>query len=182
MEIQGFFPTGILFHQVSPQLADQIESLIVPRLNNLDYVQTVKTDYFQDKIVSREELKDLIEEIYKNVTYYAKEINEESFGYNYWIQDYSQNDTHKLHSHGRNLFSVVYWVRASKNAGDLVIHETNPFKKQWFSQSTSSIFNYQKIRITPEKGKLVIFPSYLEHEVLPGGENCIRTAIAFNIQ
>jgi hypothetical protein len=72
MELKGFFPTGILFHQISNQLADQIESLVVPRLNKLKYAETVKTSYFQDPIVSEEEIKDLTKEVYKCVTYYAK--------------------------------------------------------------------------------------------------------------
>ena len=45
-------------------------------------------------------------------------------------------------------------------------------------ENESNIF----VDIKPERGLLVLFPSWLLHEVLPGNkEKCIRTCLAFNL-
>ena len=49
------------------------------------------------------------------------------------------------------------------------------------NSSNSSPFSSNSISITPKKGMLIMFPGHLYHEVLPGGDDCIRTTIAFNI-
>ena len=141
-----------------------------------------KSDFFeQNKIIEEKEIENLIKEVKKCVEYYSQAVKVEPKGLEYWVQDYSPNDFHEIHNHGRTLFSVVYWVRASQTPGDLIIYEASEFKKNWFLKPSKVPFGYTNISITPKKGNLVVFPGYLNHEVLPGGKNCIRTTIAFNI-
>ena len=46
MNIKNIFPTGIITHQVSPQIADYVEDLVVPRLKHLDFNNENYTDFF----------------------------------------------------------------------------------------------------------------------------------------
>ena len=189
MELTGYFPTGILTHQVPNKTSDYIESIVTPRLKNLinakdDYDGgDVLTDYYKsERIISKEELGPLLQEIYKCIKFYSQNVNEPVNSYNYWVQDYTQNQFQGIHNHGRStLFSVVYWVRASEDAGSLVIEESNPLKRLWFqNQNCDSPFKYTVASFQPKKGYLVVFPGYLNHKVLPSKTNCIRTTIAFN--
>jgi len=188
MEFTGYFPTGILTHQIPNKTSDYIESIITSRLKNLVNSKQynghdVLTDYYKsEKIISKEELEPLLQEIDKCIKLYSQNVNEPVNGYSYWVQDYTQNQLHELHNHGRStLFSVVYWVRASEDAGSLVIEESNPLKKLWFqNQNCNSPFKYTEASFQPKKGYLVVFPGYLDHKVLPSKTNCIRTTIAFN--
>ena len=188
MEIKGYFPTGILTHQVPDKVSDYIESIVVPRLSNLENAQkytldNVLTDYYQQTdTISRKELLPLTQEIDKCVNYYSQTVGEPINSFSYWVQDYVKNQFHGSHNHGREtILSVVYWVRASENAGKLILEESNPLKKLWFGkQNGISPFKYGRAEFTPQKGYLVVFPGYMEHKVLPSKENCIRTTIAFN--
>ena len=183
MEIKNIFPTPILIHTINEELADKIENLVVPKLCNLDYNGEQYSDFFKEKIVKPEEISDLLNEIYSlaNIfwtnTGYSKSTN-----INYWIQDYKPNDTHFLHNHGSDFLSGVYWIRANKDAGSLEFTSPNPSTYLGFDFliEKSTPYTIKTYSITPEKGKLVLFPSTLFHNVSKGGSNCIRTSFAFN--
>lgn len=182
MKIQGFFPTGVLFHQVPSQLSNQIESLIIPKLNYLERKDETYTDYYKKRIIEINEIKGLVTEIEKCVMFYANEIKVEPKPIsNYWVQNYSTGDIHSRHNHGRSLFSIVYWVRANNNAGNLVIYDPSPYRGVWGDPYCTSPYSTNEVSITPKKGLLTMFQGYVDHEVLPGGEGCERTIIAFNI-
>jgi hypothetical protein len=184
MEISNIFPTGVLKHKVSNDIADYIENLITPRLKDLEFKDAVLTDFFKEKIITLEDIQPLVNEIYKCQDYYSKFTNfTPSKGINsFWVQDYNSSHIHGRHNHGRHHYSVVYWVRAKNNPGPLVIYNPNPFTEFWgHSKGMDNLFTQPKIIIPPEKGIIVLFPSYLDHEVLKGGEGCIRTTIAFNL-
>jgi len=182
MDIQGFFPTGVLFHQISNQLSNQIESLITPKLNKLTNNKTVNSDYNSNKIIELSEINELVNEINKCTEYFTKEIGTKPKPITgHWTQDYLAGHSFGKHHHGRSLFSVVYWVRAKGQVGDLILYDSNSFRGVWGDSSNSSPFSSNSISITPKKGMLIMFPGHLYHEVLPGGDDCIRTTIAFNI-
>ena len=41
-------------------------------------------------------------------------------------------------------------------------------------------FHNREVAVTPKKGKIIIFPSWLRHKVLINRENSVRICIAFN--
>ena len=188
MNLNLTFPTGILTHQVEDKVSNYIESIIVPRLKNLENankysIDNVSTDFFKDKkIINKKELLPLTKEVTKCVEYYANEVSEPVGNYEYWVQDYNKYQFHGKHNHGRStLFSVVYFVRASDNAGNLVLEESNPLKELWFrTKSTSSPCKNSSLHVKPKKGFLVVFPGYLPHHALPSETDCIRTIISYN--
>lgn len=87
------------------------------------------------------------------------------------------------HSHPNRMFSAVYYAKAEKGCGDLVFMNPNKVVCQNISDdciSEYNFFNATHWRITPEKNLLVIFPSWLEHYVMPNDSNSDRISIAFN--
>ena len=164
MKIENLFPTALFQHKVSPSIADYVEEIFLQNYNKLQQTPTLKTDFFNDKkSISLNEISPLMEEIDKCLEYYCSQI--QIFIpkiFNYWIQDYSENEFHELHNHGRCELSLVYWIRSNKKAG--------------------SIYTSNFILIPPTKGGLIIFPSFLDHEALPSEKGCIRTTLAINYQ
>lgn len=66
-----------------------------------------------------------------------------------WGIIYNKNDYTMSHDHYvYGLYSFIYYVKVSKKSSPLIINETFPLKK-----------------INPQNGMLLIFPSYLKHEV-----------------
>jgi len=62
------------------------------------------------------------------------------------------------------------------------IDNPSPYNKIFYHTPPPSIYTTNSISIPPVKGGLIIFPSFLDHEVLPGGKNCVRTTLAINYQ
>ena len=183
MVIRNYFPTPVLFHQVSSVIADKIEKLIVPRLSKLSTISNVNTDFFnQDKIISIQEISELYEEILKCKNFFEQSTNfGKSYLSSFWVQDYGHGQTHDTHNHGRNQLSIVYWVRSNHEAGNFVIFDPKP-QQSIFHGSATQHTKYTEwlVKIPPVKGGVLIFPSYIDHRVEPGEPNCIRTTIAFN--
>ena len=86
------------------------------------------------------------------------------------------------HHHGNSSLSAAYYVKAEKNAGNIVFfdpRQANVFHHP-ISKKINNI-NAQAQSITPESGTLVLFPSYLEHKVNPNLSDEERIVISFNV-
>lgn len=186
MKLEKFFPTGILTYDIDNTISNYIENLITPRLSGLKYEDAVLTDFFKEKIITLKEIQPLINEINRCQTYYSQNTNfAPSKGIkSFWVQDYKASSFHQRHNHGRTQYSVIYWVRAENNPGLLVIHNPNPFSSVWNggTKGYKNLYTQTRINFTPKKGRIILFPGYLDHEVLKGGDNCVRTTIAFNLE
>lgn len=94
---------------------------------------------------------------------------------NHWIQEYKENNLHPSHIHQHSIISCVYYLRA-KNASNI------KFKNPNVIQSMNNI-NLEYSSITPEEGSLLMFPSWLYHEVEEVKEvESERLVVAFNVE
>ena len=86
------------------------------------------------------------------------------------------------HHHGNSALSAAYYVKAEKDAGNIVFfdpRQANVFHHP-ISKAVNSI-NAQVQSITPKAGTLVLFPSYVEHKVNPNLSDEDRIVISFNV-
>ena len=104
------------------------------------------------------------------------------YSYNWWVQDYKEGDVHDEHHHNVGQISGVYWVRANENAGGLSFRNPNVFVEYGHTVKDTAPYSWQEYVYQPVKGRLLLFPSYLKHTVLPSLKDCIRTTIAFNVK
>lgn len=101
----------------------------------------------------------------------------------YWVNINLNEKISFPHSHPNRVFSAVYYVKAEKDCGNLVFMNPNKVVCQNISDdciSEYNFFNATHWKITPEKNLLVIFPSWLEHYVMPNNSGSDRISIAFN--
>ena len=87
------------------------------------------------------------------------------------------------HIHANYFVSIVYYVKGEVKSGDLTM--IAPFTGLEYSVPFSVIgehtmYNSARRRITPEPGKLIIFPSWLMHYVENNISQSDRISIAFN--
>ena len=183
MSLNTLFSTPIFTYTIPKNMADSIESNIIPRLNKLERKGEQFTDFFLSKrIVSPKEINPFITLIKQKAQEFSQKANIVLTPYfEYWIQDYQNNDYHKLHSHAYSSISGTYYIRANENAGDLQFHNPNPYFSYTLSKNPYPHLYYD---IKPQKGLLVLFPSWLMHEILPSTnpDNCIRTSFSFNFK
>ncbi len=101
---------------------------------------------------------------------------------NMWSIINKRDSFNERHHHGNSALSAAYYVNANEDSGDIVFYD--PRQAFTFSHPENSQINNlnaQVKSITPKKGMLVLFPSYLEHSVNPSKSKEDRVVISFNI-
>lgn len=99
-----------------------------------------------------------------------------------WSVVNTKNTFNVQHAHPNSLLSAAYYVKAKKNSGQINFYDPKDMKVMYHPP----IHNYNEIsaeiiKVEPEEGKLILFPSYLNHSV---GENLSdedRIVISFNV-
>jgi hypothetical protein len=180
--IKNIFSVPIYTSLVSKEISNEIENLVVSRLHLLKKNKEQSTDFYNEsKTVLPHEIINLTNEINIQCLNYAKLTNSIiGSKINYWVQDYSPNDFHRPHVHQASLLSGVYYVRANEQAGYLRFTTPNPYT--WISLYDVPYEEKMYFNVKPQKGLIILFPSYLIHQVVPSDNNNVeRTCIAFNL-
>lgn len=190
MQVVNLFPLAMFEGAVTAETAQAVEDYVVPNvdllINSKDTFDDYKTDFWETKILIHENVPQLWEEIIEFIKYYSKEtslhVNFEELSMHYWTQDYKEGDSHDIHAHGCPGISGIYWVRANEAAGPVRFYTPNPYTEISDWTDDNSPHGRSMADVFPEKGKLILFPSYLKHRVMPSGPNTERTAISFNVK
>jgi uncharacterized protein (TIGR02466 family) len=103
---------------------------------------------------------------------------------NMWANITNPNHRHAMHIHPNCLLSGIMYVKAPKNCGPTQFSDPRPGARM-FEPSFSEMnkFNMGQFLVVPEKGTILIWPSYLPHAVERGHAHSDddRIVIAFNI-
>ncbi len=105
--------------------------------------------------------------------------------FNGWVNYETGKTIVKPHNHARQFLTIVYYVYASKNSGELYLMNPNdshtyvvPSTHGGHACKEWNEYNNAIHIIKPEPKKLVIFPSWIFHYVVPC--NTERISVAFN--
>ena len=105
---------------------------------------------------------------------------------NMWANVNNHKDFNWAHLHPNSDWSFCYYVKTTENSGDFVA--CDPRVRRLMKVQDELLSNYNNnsqhsiYAISPLNGKLVIFPSYLEHYVEPNLTQETRISIAGNIR
>jgi uncharacterized protein (TIGR02466 family) len=102
-----------------------------------------------------------------------------------WINFFYPNQSEQQHNHYGNFLSGVYYVTAPEKSGayaffDPAVQKTM-WKGQYLSKAAPNMTNFNDGQYQPEEGKIIMFPSWLEHAVYANKSNDVRISIAFNV-
>ena len=101
---------------------------------------------------------------------------------NIWININSTGNYNSCHIHGDALLSGVYYVKSPDLNQSIVFQ--NPCSARNFITSTFTDMNnpltFNTVEYKPIKGRLIIFPSWLAHEVKSNNSQDDRISISFN--
>tara|TARA_B100001057_G_scaffold494603_1_gene591553 strand:+ start:2695 stop:3270 length:576 start_codon:yes stop_codon:yes gene_type:complete len=182
--IDDLFPTPVLKYRVPESIMQGTQSYYESKQNLLPQNDQQYSDFFDEqKDFKLEELPELHNLILNAIDLYVEQtgitIKEDSFGY--WTQDYRETGQyHELHAHGVSGISGVYWIQANDAAGQFVFHNPDPIS-YFVPKHRDSKYVSPKSYIKPAAGMLILFPSYIKHEVEPSKEGAIRATLAFNL-
>ena len=182
-KLHNIFSVPVFTTFLNGEVVEYLENLIIPKLDNLPFKkeENLRTDFYEsEKIVTSKELKKFIEVVEPLCQEYSKKTQIKLLNnVKYWVQDYKQDQQFHSHAHPGAQISGVYYIRANNDAGELEF--TNPNPHAYFQEYLTKTRLNHGYSITPTKGLLVLFPSYLFHRVVPSKNPLVeRTCIAFN--
>jgi uncharacterized protein (TIGR02466 family) len=134
----------------------------------------------------KEEYKELVNILFQaqlNI-YNSEGLDSEPFLGNMWANINPPGGFNKPHIHPNSLWSGVYYIKAPEKCGNLILEDPKsvslmvmPRRKQNIQLPihTHRILNYK-----PLAGRLIMFPSWLNHWVEPNESNDIRISVSFN--
>ena len=102
---------------------------------------------------------------------------------NMWANINYPGGYNRPHLHPNSLFSGVYWVKTPVKSGNFMIydprsgvHTTMPNRKE--GQLPPQL--WREVHYLPKAGTIIMFPSWLWHEVRTNESNDMRISVSFN--
>lgn len=103
---------------------------------------------------------------------------------NLWFSSNSNGGFNQIHNHAGAFVSGTFYVKVPKNAGEIVFYR-NHFE-EYAITGAAPIVQHTAIsgstcRYDPREGRLIMFPGYLQHAVMPTDGDNERISISFNM-
>lgn len=100
-----------------------------------------------------------------------------------WANINRKGDWNSLHNHPACHWSGVYYVQAPKGSGQIALFDPRPnINMLNTGREALDIFVQAPQTIEPEEGLILIFPSWLQHQVQTHEQEIERISIAFNLR
>ena len=198
------FPTCIAA-DIRPELADELYPIGTeylakyggPHAYGSNEAKNHWTTYFNQKSADDMVLDPRLQEFYKYVInearLYMNAMNTDSSKYKFnfpfsFFAKVGAGSQHELHSHPGSVVSGVFYIRATENSPPIIfkdprsyykyIHYTTIFEDERDPKNYSLFPEYV---VKPKSGMLLLFPSWLEHEVPLSNSEDERMTLVFNL-
>ena len=183
-----YFPTPIYIADIKhPTLNQELERDIISWSNKdkgitRTNIQGWHSDTNMNELPEYAKLVDMLYSAQRTI--YDQEYYEsEPFLGNMWANINPPGGSNRAHIHPNSLWSGVYYVKAPQNSGQLKIEDprsvalmTRPKQKDVPKPDRL----LREHHYEPKTGRLIMFPSWLNHCVDPNNSNDIRISVSFN--
>ena len=123
---------------------------------------------------------------------FLKHIIEDEIGWEYvpnkqrvvamWAIINKKNSYNVKHNHQNCYLSSAYYIKKPENSGDITFYDPKEAKTYRFPEvEKHTSYSAESITVKPEEGDLLIFPSYLYHDVGVNLSDEERIVVSFNI-
>jgi uncharacterized protein (TIGR02466 family) len=138
-----------------------------------------------DDMHTKPEYKELVDLLFQAQLHIYKDQNldSEPFLGNMWANINPPGGYNRPHMHPNSLWSGVYYIKTPKNCGHLKVEDPKsvalmsmPRRKEGPLDS----YLWREVHFEPVAGRLIMFPSWLNHCVDPNQSNDIRISVSFN--
>ena len=189
MNVEYFFPTPVYFKDIpnAEKLNKYLEEHIVrwskedkglSKTNVNGWHSATDMNFKEEYNPLTKELFNMQEEIF------AKEhLTKKPACGNMWANINYPGSFNRPHLHPNSLFSGVYWVKAPENSGKLMIYDPRPGTHTSMPghkdvQLPAEL--WKEAHFNPVAGRILMFPSWLWHEVRPNRSKENRISVSFN--
>ncbi|VTR99647.1 TIGR02466 family protein [Tuwongella immobilis] len=101
---------------------------------------------------------------------------------NCWAIVNSQYCSNVVHVHGNSFWSGVYYLQTPPDCGNLFFLDPRPMVHMMsLPQTQPSRLTFSRITYAPRVGRMLLFPSWLQHGVEPNLSQVDRICLSFNL-
>lgn len=188
MPVDYYFPTAI-FSEKLTSIAEEILPIVQSYLNDdkhitnyWGYKTTFKVEIGLECFQEFDSFNRLIQEKGKQfLTSLGYDTSELEFTSQIFASNMKRNDSHGVHSHPNSLLSGVFYLQIKETSAPIIFHDPRPFRKFLaLPRGNETMASYEKVAIIPENGLMLIWESWLEHEV-PKNSSDERITLVFNL-
>ena len=158
--------------------------------NNTNYISTYDVESSLNAQRIDERLNPLNNYIKNAAKQYFQDISIDISSYPlnlyYLFNKITMGGNHPLHAHANNLLSGTFYLKIPENSSPIIFNDPRDYYK--YIQYPIKFGNPREMYkllpeyvINPVEGMIVIWPSWLEHQVPASVINHERIAVAFNI-
>jgi uncharacterized protein (TIGR02466 family) len=188
MYLEKWFPTPIFYSFASDEIKNAIaseyftaEKLILDDVKDLSF-NNISTSYFKDRnLIDKYSLINLKNFIINTNNAFSSVLfkNKQNYLLNEsWVNYSKQYQHHEKHHHLPHRISGVYYIKTNEQDGNLLFYP--PSIAMDIEQEPSEISS-RLVSYAPKEGKIILFPSWVEHSVQSNITNSTRISISFNI-
>ena len=195
MQYIDMFPTPVyasveldLRNQILPVAEDYINRHGSPYRDQPNYISTYNDDVAGVKQKFDDRLDPLTDYIQSASKKYFEDISIEpmKFSLYYLFNKISFGGEHSLHAHPQSILSGVFYLKIPENAPPIIFNDPRGHYKYInyptiFGGPREKYKLLSEYVINPKEGMLIMWPSWLEHQVLPSKSSEERIAVAFNV-
>jgi len=189
MNIQYFFPTAIC-SITDVELANTMLPIAKKYLNSnvhLTYQWGYKNTYTSGQgIEKNQEFFQFTDIIKKHSSEYMAslgyDLSVDEFEVYLFASEMTAGDKHALHTHQNSILSGVFYLEVPEGSSNIVFHDPRPFRKFVnYPTLKNTEVTWDQIFFKPEKGLLLLWESWIEHEVPVNSNQEGRITLVFNI-
>lgn len=192
MELHHWFPSVVGKVQ-DPSWVPSLRQLTKPIFDeggiNTNFYFNGRTTYGTRNLTERPEfapfidwVKKLAWEFLDQQGYNADAVNWRPY---FFANSFQQGSNHPKHVHTQCSVSGIYYIDTPPGSADIVFYPNQPFRDffdyMYALKETPNWYSMPSTKYKAESGVLLMWPSWLYHEVPPNGSTEPRTSIVFNL-
>ena len=198
MKYHYTFPT-VIFEDNNIELSSKMLPLAIKYLDtygskfldNTNHIATAKNKIVEDLIINDPEIKPFIDFIFRQCDEFLKfqRINYKIYKYIPYItfNKITKTGSHKLHSHPNSIVSGVFYLDVPKDSSKILFLDPRDYHRYTHLETNFNEGDGDLNCLHPEiikqvnTGDILMWNSWLQHEVLPNLVDSPRYTMVFNI-
>lgn len=189
MNIQLFFPT-VICSILNEGLAEEMLPIAKKYLNDETlltnawgykntYSSSAGIEHNSDFLDFINVIKNYAEDYLKTIGY---NLSKSDFQIHIFTSEMKAGDRHNIHTHQNCILSGVFYLQVPEGSSCIKFYDPRPFRKFIsYPILKDTEITCDNVIFTPEKGLLLLWESWIEHEVLTNSSQEGRITLVFNI-
>jgi len=188
MNRELFFPTPIYIKDVgTAEFNKKLEQDIIHWMNQDKGIQRTNVNgwHSESNMADRPKYRELVDLLFKMQfeIYQEEQLDSEPFLGNMWANVNPKGGFNRTHIHPNSLWSGVYYVKTPPNCGHLKLEDPRSIAlmtRPRMKPGPQPARLWRETHYEPIAGRLIMFPSWLNHCVDPNQSDDIRISVSFN--